>query len=209
MSKQIISAGTGRGYWHGSRADKKIHIFEPLIEDLHRVIENKGNSAELRYFAREMMLRLAPIGGASIADTFENDLMKLIFGAVAIANIADNAATSPLTVLSCGLHTADPGEAGNETTNEATYTSYARVSNARDTSTSTRWVVTNNSAAPNANIDFPAGTGGSGTVTHFHVGTNTSNGTGKILFSGTVTPNIVTGNGVTPRLTTASTITID
>jgi hypothetical protein len=29
------------------------------------------------------------------------------------------------------------------------------------------------------------------------------------LFSGTVTPNIVTGNGVTPRLTTATAITLD
>jgi hypothetical protein len=30
-----------------------------------------------------------------------------------------------------------------------------------------------------------------------------------LWFSGTVTPNIVTGNGVTPQLTTASTITLD
>jgi hypothetical protein len=141
----------------------------------------------------------------SKGDTFENDLLKLIFNATAIGNIADNAAASPLTNLQVGLHTADPGETGNETTSEAAYTSYARVAVAR---TSGGWTVTNNSVSPVASIDFPAGTGGSGTVTHFHVGTAAS-GTGKILYSGTVTPNIVTGNGVTPRLTTASTITED
>ena len=146
-----------------------------------------------------------PIGGGSIGDTFENDLMKLIFNATAIANIADNAATSPLTNLAVALHTADPGETGTQTTSEATYTSYARISVARTTG---GWTVTNNSVSPVANIDFPAGTGGSGTVTHFSVGP-TGGGATKILFSGTVTPNITTGNGVTPRLTTASTITID
>lgn len=146
-----------------------------------------------------------PIGGASIGDTFENDLMKLIFNATAIANVADNAATSPLTNLSVALHTADPGETGNQSTSEAAYTSYARVSVAR---TSGGWTVTANSVSPVANIDFPAGTGGSGTVTFFSVGP-TGGGSTKIFFSGTVTPNIVTGNGVTPRLTTASTITVD
>ena len=141
----------------------------------------------------------------SIGNVFENDLMKLIFNATAIANVADNAATAPLTNLQYSLHTADPGEAGDQTTSEATYTGYARVAVAR---TSGGHTVTANSVSPVANIDFPAGTGGTGTATHFAVGSAAS-GTGKILFSGTVTPNIVTGNGVTPRLTTASTITLD
>lgn len=70
------------------------------------------------------------------------------------------------------------------------------------------WTVTGNSVSPVANIDFPAGTGGSGTVTHFSVGP-TGGGATKIFYSGTVTPNIVTGSGVTPRLTTSSTITED
>lgn len=143
--------------------------------------------------------------GASIGNTFENDLMKLIFNATAIANVADNAASSPLTNLSVALHTSDPGETGDQTTNEATYTSYARVSVAR---TSGGWTVTNNSVSPVATIAFPAGTGGSGTVTHFSVGP-TGGGATKIFFSGTVTPNIVTGNGVTPQLTTATAITLD
>lgn len=63
----------------------------------------------------------------SKGNTFENDWLLLIFNATAIANIADNAASAPLTNLYVSLHTADPGEAGDQTTNEAAYTSYARV----------------------------------------------------------------------------------
>lgn len=141
----------------------------------------------------------------SIADNTENNLLKLIFNATAWANYADNAASSPQTNIHVGLHTADPGDSGTMSTSEATYTSYARTNVAR---TSGGWTVTANSVSPAANIDFPAGTGGSGTVTHFSTG-KTGGGTTDILFSGTVTPNIVTGNGVTPRLTTATAITLD
>jgi hypothetical protein len=141
----------------------------------------------------------------SKGNTFENDWMKLIFNATAIGNIADNASSSPLTNLYVSLHTADPGEAGSQTTSECAYTSYARVAVERSGS---GWTVTNNSVSPAANIDFPAATGGTETVTHFAVGT-ASSGTGKLLYSGTVTPNIAVSSGVTPRLTTASTITED
>lgn len=139
----------------------------------------------------------------SKSNVFENDFLKLIFNATAIANIADNAGTSPLTNLYVSLHTADPGEAGNQSTSEIAYTSYARVAVAR---TSGGWTVTDNSVSPVADISFPAGTGGTGTATHFGVGTDAS-GTGKLLYSGTITPNIVTGDGITPQLTQASTIT--
>jgi hypothetical protein len=141
----------------------------------------------------------------SLGDTAENSLLKLIFNATAWANIADNAATSPLTNLYVSLHTADPGEAGTQTTSEIAYTSYARVAVARTTG---GWTVTANSVSPVADITFPAGTGGSGTATHFVVGTAIS-GAGVLLFSGTVAPSIVCGNGVTPKLTTASTCTLD
>lgn len=141
----------------------------------------------------------------SKGNTFENDLLKLIFNATAIANMADNAASSPITNLYVSLHTADPGEGGDQTSSEITYTSYARVAVAR---TSGGWTVTNNSVSPVANISFPAGTGGSGTATYFGVGT-ASSGAGKLLYSGAISPTIVTGNGITPILTTASTITED
>ena len=141
----------------------------------------------------------------SKGNTWENDFIKLTFQATAIANIADNAATAPLTNLYVSLHTADPGEAGSQTTSECAYTSYARVAVAR---TSGGWTVTNNSVSPAANIDFPQATGGSETATHFAVGTAVS-GAGKLLYSGTITPTIAIANGVTPRLTTSSAITED
>ena len=141
----------------------------------------------------------------SKSNTFENDWLKLIFNATAIANLADNAASSPLTNLYVSLHTADPGEAGNQSTSEVAYTSYARVAVSR---TSGGWTVTANSVSPVANIDFPAATGGSGTITYFGVG-SASSGSGVLYYSGTVTPSISVSSGVTPRLTTASTITED
>lgn len=141
----------------------------------------------------------------SKGNTFENDLLKLIFNATAIANMADNAASSPLTNLYVSLHTADPGEAGDQTTNEVSYTSYARVAVAR---TSGGWTVTGNSVSPTAAIEFPEGTGGSGTATHWGVGTAATS-TGKLLYSGALSPSIVCGSGVTPRIKTTSTITED
>ena len=141
----------------------------------------------------------------SIANATETAILKLVYQAVAWANYADNAATSPQTNIAVGLHTADPGEAGDMTTSEIAYTSYARVSVARTTG---GWSESSGVVSPIANIDFPAGTGGSGTATHFSTG-KTGGGATAILWSGTVTPNIVTGSGVTPRLTTATTISLD
>jgi len=141
----------------------------------------------------------------SKSNAFENSLLKLIFNATAIANLADNAASSPLTNLYVSLHTADPGEAGDQSTSEATYTGYARVAVLRTTG---GWTVTNNSVSPVSNIDFAACTAGSSTVTYFGVGT-ASTGAGVLYYSGTVSPSISVTAGVTPRLTTASTITED
>jgi hypothetical protein len=141
----------------------------------------------------------------SKSNTFEYDLLKLIFNAVAIANIADNAASSPLTNLYLSLHTADPGEAGVQTTNECAYTSYARVAIVR---TSSGWTVTGSSVSPVSDIVFPTCTGGIEIATHAAIGTAVS-GAGKILYNGTVTPNISISTGSPPRLPTTSTISED
>jgi hypothetical protein len=135
--------------------------------------------------------------------TFDNDLLKLIFNASGIANIADNTATSPLTNLYLSLHTADPTAAGNQTSNEAAYTGYARVAVARSSS---GFTVTTNSVSPTADSSFPACTGGTATITFFGIGT-AATGTGKLLYSGTVSPNISVSSGVTPVVKAASTVT--
>lgn len=118
----------------------------------------------------------------SKSNTFENDLLKLIYNATAIANIADNAAAAPLTNIFWALHTADPGEAGDQTTSEAAYTSYARVSVARTTGGHT---VTNNSVSPVAQVTFPAATGGASTCLFFSTGVAAS-GASKILHRGPI-----------------------
>lgn len=142
----------------------------------------------------------------SKSDAYENDLLKLIFNATPIANIADNAATAPLTNLFVSLHTADPGEAGDQTTNETAYTGYARQAVARTTG---GFTVTANSVSPVANVDFPEVTAAPGAaITHFGIGTLVS-GAGKLLYSGTVTPNITMAIGVIPRIKNTSTVTED
>lgn len=131
----------------------------------------------------------------SKGNTFENDLLLLIFNATGIANIADNAASSPLTNLYVSLHTGDPGEAGDQTTNECTYTSYARVAVARSGS---GWTVSGNAVSNAAAITFPQATGGSETATYFAVGTASSS-TGKILYSGALSASLAISSGITPE----------
>lgn len=141
----------------------------------------------------------------SKGNTFENDLLKLIFHGTTIANLADNAASGPLANLRVAAHTSDPGEAGAQNTNEASYGAYARVNVARSTA---GWTISGNTVNPTAAIPWPAATSGSQTLTHWSVGTATS-GAGKILYKGTITPNIAVAAGVTPRLTTATAVTED
>lgn len=137
-------------------------------------------------------------------NTTSNNLLKLIFNATNWSLIADNTATTPLTNLFVALHTADPTASGSQTSSEIAYTSYARVSVARTTS---GWTASSaQSTSPVAAITFPAGTGGSGTASFWSIGTLTS-GAGVILYSGAISPTIVCGSGVTPSLTTASTVT--
>lgn len=205
-----IVPAVARGYWHQGRTVLRQTILEPLFEQLRHIAEDKTLPRPFRDWAWLTAFKIRPVGGASMGNTFETDVLQLIFNTTTIANIAINATASPLTAVSVGLHTSDPGEAGSETTNEIAYASYARVSTARDNSGASRWVVTTYQAKPNQNIDFPVGTAGtSPTATHFHIGTDTSTGAGKILFSGTVTPNIVCGEGIQPRLTTDSAVSLD
>lgn len=139
---------------------------------------------------------------------FENSLLLLIFNNTNIANIGDATGlrgSSTAGSLYVSLHTSDPGEAGDQTTNETSYTSYARATVARSGS---GFTVTGNSVSPAANIDFAACTGGTATITHFGIGT-ASSGAGVLLYKGTVTPNISVSSGVTPRLTTSTAVTED
>lgn len=142
----------------------------------------------------------------SKSNTFENDLLKLIFNGTPIPNIADNAANSPLTNLYLALHTADPGEGGAQNTSEVNYGGYQRVAVQRSEA---GWVVTGDSVSPATAIEFGEMVSGTpGTATHVSIGT-ASSGAGKILYRGTLTPAVAFNIGVVPRLRTTSTITED
>lgn len=142
-------------------------------------------------------------GGKS--NTFENDLLKLIFHGTAIDYLAQNAVTSPLTNLYIAFHTADPGEGGAQNTNETVYGGYGRVAVARSAA---GWTITDNVVNPVNEIVFPTCTSGTASLTHWSAGTHAA-GVGKILYSGPVAPAIAVATGVTPRLSTATAISED
>jgi hypothetical protein len=145
----------------------------------------------------------------SKSDAFETALLGMIFQNANIANIGD--ATGLRGAAAAGqlffaLHTADPGEAGTQTTNEVTYTGYARVGVARSAA---GFALTGNSISPVANVDFGAPTAGTGTATHFSIGTLAS-GAGMILYRGPLTPTIAFAPAsAAPRILPATTITED
>jgi len=142
----------------------------------------------------------------SKSNDFETDFLQLIFNGTTLTGIAQNATAAPKTKLYVSLHTGALPESGsNQQTNECAYGAYSRVGVNR---TASAWVVSGNAVNPGANIDFPAATSGTETATHFAIGT-AATGAGYVLYSGTVSPNISISNGVTPRLTTASSVTED
>ena len=137
----------------------------------------------------------------SKSNAFESDFLKLIFNNTNIANVGDATGVRGSTTagsLYIALHTADPGEAGDQTTSEATYTGYARVAVARSTG---GWTVSGTAPTQAANaalVTFPACTGGSNTITHFSVGL-VSSAASEILYSGALTASLAVSNGITPE----------
>lgn len=130
-------------------------------------------------------------------------LLKLIYNATNWANIADNTATSPITNLYLSLHPTSPGASGTQTTNEAAYTSYARVAVPRTTG---GFTVSNGILTLVANALFPAATGGSETETYVGIGT-LSSGAGTLLAFGQLNSNIIVTTGVAPIVASGTIIT--
>lgn len=154
--------------------------------------------------------------GVAISDATELKILDLVFRAAAWAGYADATATTPQTSIGFALHTADPGDAGTQATNEVTvgvYQGYTRINKTRDSNASTGFAAPAAGAiSPNTAITFPAGTGGTGgTVSHFSTGSLGSvPALGTMLWYGTLSPATITvGNGITPQLTTATTFGLD
>jgi hypothetical protein len=130
----------------------------------------------------------------SKSNTWETNILQLLFTATAIPNIADNTGTSPLSNLWVSLHTSDPGETGNQSTNEANYTGYVRVTVSRSSS---GWTISGATSSNSAAVTFAEATGGSSVVSHFGVGGSYS-GAGNLYYSGAVTANLTVTSGITP-----------
>ena len=136
------------------------------------------------------------------SDSFEVDLLNIILRNIsggAFAVLSQNTATVG-GVCYVSLHTADPGEAGTQSTSEISYggtTPYARQPIARETG----WNAPFSTTAPftavsnNAIITFPTAPLATNiAVTHFGIGTAAS-GTGLLLYSGTISVNGGAGPG--------------
>jgi hypothetical protein len=140
----------------------------------------------------------------SKSNTFENDLMLCIFNNANMALIGDATGIRGSTAvgnLYISLHTGDPGEAGNQATSEAAYTGYVRMALPR---TAAAFNVVANAVNLVANLEFGACTASPGAaLTHFAIGTDAA-GAGKVLYKGTLTPNVTMAVGVVPRITTAA-----
>lgn len=143
------------------------------------------------------------------SNTYEASLLALLLNGVGITGVADNTASSPLAYLYVALHTGNPAGSGNQTTNEISYTGYARVAVSRS-SGSPFWTITGSSPAsaqPGSTITFGNMTSGAGgTVTYISIG-SASSGAGEIFYYGTITPNIVVSAGVSPQISAASAVT--
>lgn len=145
----------------------------------------------------------------SMTNAAEAALLDLLFLNQDWANIGDaaglqNSASAGSFYIS--LHTADPGEAGDQSTNEASYTGYARVAVAR---TAGGWTRTTSTVANTALVQFAQCTGGSATVTHFGIGTD-STGAGNLLMKGALSSALSISNGIQPQFAaSAMTATVD
>lgn len=125
-----------------------------------------------------------------------NSIVNLMYRATAWANVADNAASSPLTNTYVSLHTASLSAGTNQQSqNETSYTNYARQAVAR----STGWDAASGGATANAaTISFPQCGASGATLTDVAIGTAVS-GTNAVWHYGTLNASLAVSAGITPQ----------
>lgn len=137
----------------------------------------------------------------SATNAFETNLLTLYFNNTSHANVGDAVGIRNSTAagsMYVSLHTADPGEAGNQTTSEATYTGYARVAVARSAA---GFTIAAGNCSNAAAVTFGACTAGTNTITHFGIGSDLS-GVGNLFLKGTC--SLVINPGITPSFAIGS-----
>lgn len=139
----------------------------------------------------------------SMTNAAEQAFLDLLFINIDWANIGDagglqNSAVDGSFYIS--LHTADPGESGDQTSNETSYTGYARAAIVRG---STGWVRAASTVSNNVSISFPQCTAGFANISHFGIGT-ASTGAGNLLMKGTLTSTLAVSSGIQPQFVIGS-----
>jgi len=136
----------------------------------------------------------------SLSNAAESDMLKLLFQNISWANIGDAGGLIKSTAdgnLYVSLHTADPGEPGDQTTSETTYTNYVRVAVVRTTSGFTLSGTAPTQVANTAAVNFATCGASGATLTYFAIG-RASSGTGEIIVSGALTSSLIVSSGITP-----------
>lgn len=133
----------------------------------------------------------------SMSNASETNLLNLLFNNTDWPNVGDaaglqNSATAGSFYVA--LHSSDPADAGNQTTNEVAYTGYGRVDVARSAG---GFTVAGAQVSNAATVQFGECTAGTATATHFSVGL-LSAGAGDILYSGALSASRSISAGITP-----------
>ncbi len=133
----------------------------------------------------------------SATNLFEDKLLSLYLTNADAANIGDSTGlrgSSTAGVLYVSLHTSSPADAGDQTTNETSYTNYVRVSVARSTA---GWTVTSGVGDNDSTITFAACGVTGATLSHFGLG-SASSAAGTLDIWGALTASLIVSAGITP-----------
>ena len=124
-----------------------------------------------------------------------NNTLALVYNATPWANVADNAASSPITVIQVALATASYTAASTLSSNEATYTNYVRQTTARSTS---GWTAPAAKSTANvAAIEYPQCGASGNTITSAATGKGA--GAGDTFHYGDLNASIAVSNQIQPR----------
>lgn len=122
-----------------------------------------------------------------------NSIVNLVYRATNWANVADNAASAPVTNVTVQLHTANLTAAtALQSQNAANYTNYAAQTVARS---GAGWAAASGGATSNvATISYPQCGASGNTVTHVSAG----DGTNAWHF-GALNSSLAVSSGITPQ----------
>ena len=134
----------------------------------------------------------------SMSNALETGLLELILKNADLAGIGDAGGLLGSVVpgdLYLSLHTGNPDEGGDQTTNETVYTNYVRIPIARS---GAGWTVVGNTGSNAALAQFDQCGATGATITHVGVGTDLA-GAGILLFSGQLSSPLAVANLIQPQ----------